>query len=161
MGPSSSGCSEWGHPGLQGISNVSLLCCVILASFHLMFLIVSLKNVWIRSPEFLYSVFRSISGSFSCGMRQSACELCSCRSSEWSWRILRATRPTWSVWQPSMLQGMGPAPCPPEGALSKQVGYSQSWCLWPCARVTKTSGIGLKIRQCSISQSKVLHNYAH
>lgn len=84
----------------------------------------------ILHTELFYSVYRSISGSFSSRMRQSACVLCSCQSLEWSSKTWLATPPTWSVWQPSTPQGMGPVPCPLEGALSKQVSYSKSRCGW-------------------------------
>lgn len=41
-----------------------------------------------------------------------------------------------------MLQGMGPAPCPPEGVLSKQVSCSKSRCGGgDCIDVLNTSGI--------------------
>lgn len=76
------------------------------------------------------SVYRSISGSFSSRMRRSACVLCSCLSSGWRLRTWQATPPTWSVWRPSTLRGTDPVPCPPEGALSKQVSYTESRCGW-------------------------------
>lgn len=102
-------------------------CCCIKAFLHHAFLMcIFAEKRWILHPELIYSVYRSISGSFSSRMRRSACELCSCPSLEWSWKTSQATPPTWSVWQPSMLQGMGPAPCPLEGALSKQVSNSKA-----------------------------------
>lgn len=43
-----------------------------------------------------------------------------------------------------MLQGTGPAPCPPEGALSKQVSYSRSRCgRGDYSDVRKTRGVYL------------------
>lgn len=78
------------------------------------------------NPKLFHFLSRSIFGSFSSKMRQSACVPCSCQSLGWSLKIWQDTPPTWSVRQPSTLQGMGPAPCPPEGALSKQVSHAKS-----------------------------------
>lgn len=50
MGPSSSGRSEWGHTGLQGINSVPFSCVATnQPNLHHAFLIFvfSLKNVWI------------------------------------------------------------------------------------------------------------------
>lgn len=129
MGPSSSGYSEWGHTGLQGIDNLSFSPVLLQNQpklHHARFIFyIFPEKFWI-----LLFVCRSISGSFSFRMRRSACVRCSCRSSGWSLKTWQVTPPTWSVWQPSMLQGMGPAPCPPEGALSKQVSRNKSRCGW-------------------------------
>lgn len=133
---------------IQGYK-VSIICLfsVLLQICHtyimpsFFFNIFSLKNIWILHLELFYSVYRSISGSFSSRMRRSACVLCSCRSSGWSLRTWQATPPTWSVLRPSMLQGTGPAPCPPEGVLSKQVSYCKSRCGWgDYSDLQKTNG---------------------
>lgn len=117
---------------IQGYK-VSIMCLFFLCvtanqpNLHHAFLIFLFL---LKNSELFYSLYRSISGSFSSRTRRSACVLYSCRSSEWSLKTWQATPPTWSVWQPSTLQGMGPAPCPPEGALSKQVSCGKSRCGW-------------------------------
>lgn len=127
----------WEPPPLEAqngdIQGYKVLKCLVLKMF-------SCKSAKLASrpsyfyifiySELFYSVCRSISGSFSSRMRRSACVLCSCRSSGWSLKTWQATPPTWLVWQPSTLLGMGPAPSPPEGALSKQVSGGKSRCVW-------------------------------